>query len=228
MSQHCSSFFEKISLPSRRPHRRGLESVSPRTFTLFAIAMNRFLLLVLAAGMATAPRPAAAQAGGFPVPTTSRTQFVLIDGEVVRREGTQTTPLTQNVKLPGGVKINYKNGIVEMPADKVNPQGKKITLQEGDYVRPDGGVVFATPASAAAARGEGTPPTTPPGTKYDTYVQRGPGFANPAVQVSLLNKKIELLNQKIQLLSQGQPTMPDTKAIDDQLARLDAQLNAPK
>lgn len=191
--------------------------------------MNRFFLLVCAAaGLAAAPRMAEAQAGGFPVQTTSRTQFVLLDGEVVRREGTQTTPLTQNVKLPGGVKINYKNGIVEMPADKVSPQGKKITLHEGDYVKPDGGVVFATPASAAAARGEGTPPTTPPGTKFEPYVQRGPGFADPAVQVSLLNKKIELLNQKIQVLSQGQPTMPNTKAIDDQLTRLDAQLNAPK
>lgn len=191
--------------------------------------MNRFFLLVFAAaGLATAPRLAAAQAGGFPVQITSRTQFLMANGEVVRREGTRTTPLTQNVKLPGGVKINYKNGIVEMPADKVSPRGKKITLQEGDYVKPDGGVVFATPASAAAARGEGTPPTTPPGTKYDSYVQRGSGFSNPAMQVSLLNKKIELLNQKVRVLSQSQTTMPDTKAIDDQLTQLDAQLNAPK
>jgi hypothetical protein len=132
------------------------------------------------------------------------------------------------VKLPGGVKINYKNGIVEMPADKISPKGKKITLQEGDYVRPDGGVVFATPASAAAARGEGTPTTTPPGTKYDTYVQHGPGFSDPAMQVSLLTKKVELLNQKIRALSQGQTTLPNTKAIDDQLTQLDAQLNDPK
>lgn len=191
--------------------------------------MNRFFLLVFAAaGLAIAPRMAAAQAGGFPVQTTSRTQFVLIDGEVVRREGSQTTPLTQNVKLPGGVKINYKNGIVEMPADKISPQGKKITLHEGDYVKPDGGVVFATPASAAAAQGKGIPPTTPPDTKYDTYVQRGPGFLDPAMQVSLLNKKIELLKQKVQILSQGQTTTPSTKAIDDQLTQLDAQLNAPK
>ena len=191
--------------------------------------MNRFFLFVFAAGcLATTPRLAAAQAGGFPVQTTSRTQFVMTNGEVVRREGTQTMPLTQNVKLAGGVKINYKNGIVEMPADKINPQGKKITLHEGDYVKPDGGVVFATPASAAAARGEGTPPATPPGTKYEPYVQHGPGFADPAMQVSLLNKKIDLLNQKIQVLSQGQPTTPSTKAIDDQLKQLDAQLNGPK
>ncbi|WP_216689279.1 DUF6799 domain-containing protein [Hymenobacter siberiensis] len=191
--------------------------------------MTRFFLLVFAAGCLTsAPRLAAAQAGGFPVQTTSRTQFVMTNGEVVRREGTQTMPLTQNVKLLGGVKINYKNGIVEMPADKISPKGKKITLQEGDYVRPDGGVVFATPASAAAARGEGTPTTTPPGTKYDTYVQHGPGFSDPAMQVSLLTKKVELLNQKIRALSQGQTTLPNTKAIDDQLTQLDAQLNAPK
>ncbi|MBH8560515.1 DUF6799 domain-containing protein [Hymenobacter negativus] len=191
--------------------------------------MNRFFLLVFAAGcLATTPRLASAQAGGFPVQTTSRTQFVMTNGEVVRREGTQTTPLTQNVKLPSGVKINYKSGIVEMPADKVSPQGKKITLHEGDYVKPDGGVVFATPASAAAARGEGTPPTTPPGTKFEPYVQHGPGFSDPAMQISLLNKKIELLNQKIQVLSQGQSTTPNTKAIDDQLTQLDAQLNGPK
>ena len=191
--------------------------------------MRRLLFSAFAvAGLATAPRFATAQAGGYPVQTTARTQFVFEDGEVMRRNGSQTTALTQNVKLANGTKINYKNGIVEMPADKISPQGKKITLHEGDYVKPDGGVVFATPASAAAARGEGTPPGTPPGTKYEPYVQHGPGFADPAMQVSLLNKKIELLNQKIKVLSQGQPTMPGTKAIDDQLIKIDAQLNGPK
>jgi hypothetical protein len=187
--------------------------------------MNRFALLLLSAGfLATAPHLAAAQAGGFPVQTTARTQFVLQNGEVMRREGTQLTALTQNVKLPNGVKINYKSGIVEMPADKINPQGKKLTLHEGDYVRPDGGVVFATPASAAAARGEAASPAS---AKFDTYVQRGSGYSDPAMQVPLLNKKIELLTRKVNLLSQGRTT-PDTKAIDEELTQLDAQLTAPK
>ena len=187
--------------------------------------MSRFLLVLLAAScLATAPRHAAAQDGGYPVQTTARTQFVFMNGEVMRREGSQTSALTQNVKLANGTKINYKNGIVEMPADKVNSQGKKFTLREGDYVRADGGVVFATPASAAAARGAAP---TPPNAKYDTYVQRGPGYADPAMQVSLLNKKVELLTQKVNLLSQGRTDLPDTKAIDDQLTKLNTQLTAP-
>ena len=189
--------------------------------------MLRILFLALTTGyLATAPRPAAAQAGGYPVQTTARTQFVFKDGEVMRREGNKTTTaLTQNVKLTNGTKINYKNGIVEMPADKVNPQGKKFTLREGDYVRADGGIVFATPVSAAAARGQAI---TTPSAKYETYTQRGPGYSAPAQQIPLLNKKIELLNQKIALLSQGRTDMPDTKAIDEQLTQLETQLTAPK
>ena len=190
--------------------------------------MNRFAFLLLtAACLTTAPRLAAAQDGGFPVQTTPRTQFVMLNGEVVRREGesTQTTSLTQNVKLTNGVKINYKNGIVEMPADKINPKGKKITLREGDYVKADGGVVFATPASAAAARGEAY---TQPNAKYETYVQRGSGYSDPNVQVGLLRKKVELLERKITLLSNGRPNQPDTKAIDDELARLEPQLTPSK
>jgi hypothetical protein len=188
--------------------------------------MHRLVFVLLAAAcLATAPRHAAAQEGGFPVKTTPRTQFVFKNGEVMRRDGNVLTPLTQNVKLSSGVKINYKSGIVEMPADKINPQGKKLTLREGDYVRADGGVVFATPGSAAAARGEA--PNGPSG-KFDTYVQRGPGFADPAMQNSLLTKKIELLTQKVSLLSQGRTDLPDTKSIDAQIAQLDAQLTAPK
>ena len=187
-----------------------------------------FFLTLTAAVLATAPRLAAAQDGGYPVQTTARTQFVFMNGEVIRRDGSQTTALTQNVKLINGVKINYKNGIVEMPADKNNPKGKKITLREGDYVRADGGVVFATPASAAAARGAATAPATPAGTKYETYVQRGPGYAAPEQQLQLLNKKIELLTQKVQLLSQGRPDLPSTQAIDDQLAEVNARLTAPR
>ncbi len=189
------------------------------------MTMQRFRMLLLAATLATAaPRLAAAQAGGFPVQTTARTQFVMQNGEVVKRDGSQITTLTQNVKLAGGVKINYKNGIVEMPADKLNASGKKITLREGDYVRADGGVVFATPGSAAAAQGVAP---TPPSATYDKLVQRGPGYAEPAQRMPLLNKKIELLNQKISLLSQGRTDLPDTKALDAQLADLETQLNAP-
>jgi len=189
--------------------------------------MPRILFLALVAScLATAPRHAAAQAGGYPVQATARTQFVFKNGEVVRREGSQLTALTQNVKLANGTKINYKNGIVEMPADKVNPQGKKFTLREGDYVRADGGVVFASPGSAGAAQGK--PNAAPAGAKYDTYVQRGPGFVDPAMRASLLTKKVELLTQKVSLLSQGRTDLPDTKAIDDQLAQLDTQLTAPK
>jgi hypothetical protein len=192
--------------------------------------MFRFLLLASVAGcLAAAPLSAAAQEGGYPVQTTAKTQFLMQNGEVVRRDGGQITSLTQNVKLSNGVKINYKSGIVEMPADKINPKGKKITLREGDYVRPDGGVVFATPGSAAAARGDaaaGTPAAN--GARYDTYVQRGPGFSDPAIQMGLLQKKVELLTQKVQLLSQGRTDMPDTKSIDDQLTQINSQLNSPK
>ena len=187
--------------------------------------MQRFSTFLLAAALATAaPRLAAAQAGGFPVQTTASTQFVMQNGEVVKRDGSQITPLSQNVKLANGVKINYKNGIVEMPADKLNASGKKITLREGDYVRADGGVVFATPGSAAAAKGAAP---TPPSATYEKYVQRGPGYTEPAQRLPMLNKKIELLNQKINLLSQGRTDLPDTKALDAELTELDAQLNAP-
>ena len=188
--------------------------------------MQRFLFVILAtACLLGGARQATAQDGGFPVQTTAKTQFVMLNGEVVRREGSQITALTQNVKLPNGVKINYKNGIVEMPAEKLSPKPKKITLREGDYVRPDGGVVFATPASAAAAQGQAPQAPT---AKYETYVQRGSGYADPAVQLPLLNKKIELLNQKVALLSQGRADKPDTKAIDEQLLQLDAQLGGPR
>ena len=188
--------------------------------------MHRFLFLVFAIGsLATAPRLAAAQDGGYPVQTTPRTKFVFLNGEVVRLDGSQTTALTQKVKLASGVKINYKNGIVEMPADKINPQGKKITLREGDYVRADGGVVFATPGSAGAAQGRAG---SAPDANYEKYVQRGMGYADPAAQVSVLTKKVELLTQKVALLSRGRTDLPDTKAIDDQLAQLNAQMTTPK
>jgi TolA-binding protein len=194
--------------------------------------MHRFIFLLLAVScLATAPRYAAAQEGASATKITARTQFVLKNGEVVQRDGNQLTPLTQNVRLANGVKINYRNGIVEMPADKVYPQGKRITLQEGDFVRPDGGIVFATPASATAARGDAAKAAN---ATYEKYVQKGanyPGLvsqmAAPAPQLTLLQKKVDLLNQKVTLLSQGRTDLPDTKAIDDELTQLDTQLAAP-
>jgi|GEM_PF-846623 hypothetical protein len=196
--------------------------------------MHRFIfVLLVASGLATAPRHAAAQEGDRSTKITARSQFVLKNGEVVQRDGNRLTPLTENVRLANGVKINYKNGIVEMPADKVYPQGKRITLQEGDFVRPDGGIVFATPASAAAARGDAAKAAN---ATYEKYVQKGANYPGlvaqmgapaPNPQLTLLNKKVDLLAQKVTLLSQGRTDLPDTKAIDDELAQLDTQLTAP-
>lgn len=186
--------------------------------------MKRFLFLLGAAGaLAAAPRPAAAQQGGYPVQTTAQTQFVYQNGAVVRRDGSRTKPLTQNVRLANGTKINYKSGIVEFPG------GKMTTLKEGDFVRPDGGVVFATPGSAAAARGDGPGPAK---ASFSTYTLPAP--ANPGqdqaqtdalkLRLQLMERKVELLNRKIAVLSQGQTTAPDTRQIDLDLTALDAQL----
>ncbi|MEJ7665813.1 MAG: hypothetical protein WKG07_43000 [Hymenobacter sp.] len=43
------------------------------------------------------------------------TQFVFRNGEVMERTGRQLKPLTQNVRLPNGTKINVRSGIVEFP-----------------------------------------------------------------------------------------------------------------
>ena len=226
MLQHCSNvFLVSFAAAGCRVAKTPPIFVGGCIHHFSTIAMQRFGLFLLAAALAAAtPRLAAAQDGGFPVQTTASTRFIMQNGEVVKRDGSQITPLTQNVKLANGVKINYKNGIVEMPADKLHASGKKITLREGYYVRADGGVVFATPGSAAAAKGAAP---TPPSATYEKYVQRGPGYADPAQRVPLLTKKIELLNQKISLLSQGRTNLPDTKGIDAQLADLETQLTAP-
>lgn len=176
--------------------------------------------------LVAAPRRAAAQEGGYPVATTANSQFVLSAGAVVHRQGTKVTPLTQNVRLAGGTKINVKSGIVELPG------GKITTLREGDYVKPDGGIVFATPASAAAARGEKNLP--PDDAKFDTYVQTAaaPGNANEMEarvnsldkQVQLMSRKIQLLNEKIAVLSKSKQKLPSTAQLDQQIKALDAQL----
>ncbi len=187
--------------------------------------MKRFLyVLGIAGALAAAPRIAAAQQGGYPVKTTAQTQFVFQNGAVVRRDGPKTTPLSQNVRLADGTKINYKSGIVEFPG------GKMTTLAEGDFVRPDGGVVFATPRSAAAARNDNS---VPAGTSFSTYTLPAPGGAKiqlDALQLrlQLTERKVDLLNSKIALLSQGQVALPDTHQIDADLAALEAQLQTGK
>lgn len=152
-------------------------------------------------------------------------QFVMQNGAVVRRRAGQTTGLTQNVRLPNGTKVNVKSGIVELPT------GKMVTLREGDYVKADGGVMFATPQSAASSRGE----TVSPDAKFNEVVDRGPGYAAADVdarfsglnrRVELMAQKIQLLNQKISLLSQGNPKAPDTSQLDGQIKALDEQLRA--
>ncbi|RTQ46232.1 hypothetical protein EJV47_22135 [Hymenobacter gummosus] len=154
-------------------------------------------------------------------------QFVMQNGAVVRRRDGQTTGLSQNVRLPGGTKINVKSGIVELTT------GKMITLKEGDYVKADGGVMFATPQNAAASRGE----TAPPDAKFNEVVEvrAAPSGANVDSRLGELNRrvelmaqKIQLLNQKISLLSQNNPKAPDTSQLDGQIKALDEQLRAVK
>lgn len=184
--------------------------------------------LVLLAALLSAP---AASAQTPKVPAENRfdlqngDQFVMQNGAVVRRRVGQTTGLTQNVRLPNGTKVNVKSGIVELPT------GKMVTLREGDYVKADGGVMFATPQSAAASRGE----TVSPDAKYDPVLERGAAPSATDVdarlgdlnrRVELMAQKIQLLNQKISLLSQGNPKAPDTSQLDGQIKALDEQLRA--
>jgi len=193
-----------------------------------------FLLLSLGGGLAsasvtqaqskaptskTAARPAGAVSAG------AHDQFLMQNGTVVLRQGAQIKQLTQNVRLANGTKVNYKSGIVEFPT------GKITTLQEGDYVTMQGDIVFATPASAATARGDKAVPAT---TKFTQYVERGTVTPSPTDagaqvttltnKVGLMEKKIQLLNEKIRLLSAGTQPPADTKQLDQQLQTLDEQL----
>lgn len=163
-------------------------------------------------------KPAASPA---PVPTSSNAQFLMHDGAVVLRQGNSTQALTQNVRLSNGTKINYKSGIVELPGRKMT------TLHEGDYVTPKGDIVFATPTSAAAARGEQPSNTA---AQFTPYIEVGTSSADMQAyiakqnkQIELLSRKVELLNQKVGLLSGG-TAKPDTGALDQQLRTLDEQL----
>lgn len=181
--------------------------------------------LLLGASLAFAPRLGAAQAtGGQPIKPNRNAQFLFTRGAVVQRLGNQLTPLAQNVRLPNGTKINVRSGIVELPT------GKITTLREGDYVNAQGGIVFSTPASAAAARGDST---VAPNAKFDTYVHVGTAPARalgdaPTEREQLLMRKIELLNRKVALLSQSVTSPPDMSAVDKQLQELDTQLKTTK
>ena len=101
-----------------------------------------------------------------------------------------------------------------------------------DYVKVDGGIVFATPASAAAARSEKT--TLPADAQYDKYVQTGGAPGNLGEmearvnaldqRVLLMARKIQLLNEKITVLSKSKQKLPSTARLDQQIKALDAQL----
>ncbi|MCC2548123.1 hypothetical protein LJY25_16860 [Hymenobacter sp. BT175] len=188
--------------------------------------MNRFLLALLlsltlgtaAAQSKTAPKPAGA------VEANSTDQFLMKDGRVVLRRGSQLTALTQNVRLADGTKVNYKSGIVELSG------GKIITLKDGDYVTMQGDVVYATPSSAAESRGDKSVPT---GAQFEQYVDRQnpknlteleARLDNMNSKITLMTQKIQLLNQKISLLSTGNQKAPDTSQLDQQIQTLDAQI----
>lgn len=184
-----------------------------------------FASLLLGASLAFVPRLGAAQStGGQPVRPNRNAQFLFTRGAVVQRLGNQTTVLTQNVRLPNGTKINVRSGIVELPT------GKITTLREGDYVNAEGGIVFGSPASAAAARGD---TTVAANAKYDSYVHVGTAPARvlgdtPTEREQLLMRKIELLNRKVTLLNQTNPNPPNTEAVDKQLQELNTQLKSAK
>ncbi|UYZ65038.1 DUF6799 domain-containing protein [Hymenobacter weizhouensis] len=189
----------------------------------FAACAALALLAAVPAASAQSTTSPAQPAGAVATSPTSR--FVMQNGEVVLVQEGRPTPLTKNVLLADGTKINYKSGIVELPG------GKKTTLKEGDYVRPDGGIVFATPASAAAARNE---PAAAGPARFEPYVDPRPDPTSPAAlrtrlneldtKISLMAEKIQLLNQKISLLSTNAQRPTDTSALDQQIQKLDEKL----
>ena len=181
-----------------------------------------FVSFLLGTGLWLAPQAGAAQAGGQPVHPSRNTQFVFRNGEVMERTGQQLKPLTQNVRLPNGTKINVRSGIVEFPG------GKITSLHEGDYLNAEGSLVFATPASAAAARGDNSVAINE---KYNKYVQVG---ATPSTVLgsaftereALLTREIDLLQRKVTLLQQTHPNPPATEEVDKQLQELDTKIKA--
>lgn len=183
-----------------------------------------FAAALLGAALSFTALSSHAQSGGTPIRPNRNAQFVFRNGEVVQRLATQITPLTQNVRLPNGTKINVKSGIVEFPG------GKITSLHEGDYINAEGGIVFSTPASAAAARGDNSVAAN---AKYDKYVQVGTASTTiignaPSEREQLLTQKVELLTRKVALLQQTHPNPPDTGVVDKQLQDLDTQIKAVK
>jgi hypothetical protein len=183
-----------------------------------------FATAVLGTALSLAALPGQAQSGGTPIRPNRNAQFVFRNGEVVQRLGTQITPLTQNVRLPNGTKINVKSGIVEFPG------GKITSLHENDYINAEGGIVFSTPASAAAARGDNSVAAD---AKYNKYVQVGTAPTTitgdaPNEREQLLMHEVELLNRKISLLQQTHPNPPNTEVVDKQLQELEAKLKTVK
>jgi hypothetical protein len=161
-------------------------------------------------------------AGAVAANATDR--FVMSDGTVLLMQGGRSNPLSKNVVLSNGTKINYKSGIVEFTT------GKKTTLREGDYVKMNGDIVYATPASAAAARGDNSVPAT---AQYDKYVERGTTATSTTVSgtpvseelTALLTRKIQLLNQKISLMTPNPANQAAVDKLNQQLGALDAQIN---
>lgn len=179
---------------------------------------------LLGAALSLTSLTSQAQSGGTPIRPNRNAQFVFRNGEVVQRLGTQITPLAQNVRLPNGTKINVKSGIVEFPG------GKITSLHENDYINAEGGIVFSTPQSAAAARGDNSVAAD---AKYTKYVQVGTAPTTitadaPNEREQLLMQKVELLTRKVTLLQQTHPNAPDTEAVDRQLTDLDTRLKAMK
>ena len=174
-----------------------------------------FPLLLAAALTAAAPLAAAAQEGGQPISPNRNAQFVYQNGEVVQRLGDKTTRLGRNIKLPDGTKINYKSGMVEMAG------GKIITLRPNDYVKADGGVVYATPGSAAYARNDNTVAAS---AKFEPYVQVGAASGSASEELRLLRKKVGLLTRKVALLGNGQTPPPAAAALDAELRETDESL----
>ncbi|TGE16812.1 DUF6799 domain-containing protein [Hymenobacter elongatus] len=192
--------------------------------------MNRHLLSALLLAALSTPLLSAAQTkpAARPIGANSGDQFLMRDGEVLLRQGATTKPLTKNVVLADGTKVNYKSGIVELPG------GKKTTLRDGDYVTMKGEIVFATPGSAAASRGDAAAPAA---AQYEQYVDRNspPTTADMETRLGSLNsritlmaQKIQLLNDKINLLSGSTQRPADTSQLDQQIKALDDQLRQVK
>lgn len=189
--------------------------------TLFFLLLTGSALTIAPPTQAQNKTPLSRPAGAVDYGTGA--QFLFRNGEVVLHQDSNYQPLTKNIRLANGTKINYKSGIVELPG------GKIITLHEGDYVNSAGSIVFATPSSAAAARHDTIGATA---ARFEQYVERGKvvplsdlqaQLTRQSQQLKLMEQKVRLLNQKIDLLSR-RPTPPDTRQLDQQLRELDQQL----